>query len=393
MIIRRKNLLYFILYILFLLTYYFLVSKIGMGAPIANIRYYFMFALTVIGLIILAYRTKLNGTYSNELLLTILVGLFFLVTSKSKADSVGYALDIRTFVQIFLIVCPSLMAYTIINNFSIHEIINFMKVTTIITILGYFMESSHSPANFFSISNLAPSKLFSNGSILESSMCSEVFVQLYCFFNYFKNMDLEDTEKKSLKFYLRLTFCFAVMSFKRLAIVFCILLPLICKFIKYKSGNYKNRYIITAIIFTVLTVLYSEFMQGEIFTNVDVFTFSTGRDYILSLWKNYNYFSYGYGTSMLLIGRYLEMDLVQIYMEIGLLSVFIICLVYFKIADRNNYTYIIMLYSFLNLLTASSFPLPISWIILFITVGVISSDKLIDEEVKIEKETIRFKFK
>lgn len=392
MIIRKKNFLYFSLYILFLFTYYFLVSKIGMGAPVANIRYYFMFILSIIGLITLAYRSKFRGTYSNKLLLTILVGLFFLIISKVKADSVGYTLDIRTFVQIFLIVCPSLMAYSIVNNFSIREIINIMKVTTIITIFGYFMESSHSISNFLNISNLSPFKLFSNGSILESSMCSEVFVQLFCFFFYFKDLNFENEEKKSLEFFSKLTFCFAVMSFKRLAVVFCILLPFICKFINLKGRNYKKRYIITSIIFCVLTVLYSEFMKGELFTNIDVYTFSTGRDYILSLWKSYNYFSYGYGTSMLVIGRYLEMDLVQIYMEIGLVSVFVISFVYFKIVNRSNYSYLIMLYSFFNLLTASSFPLPVSWIILFITVGVIASDKLIDEGMRYEKEKIKFRF-
>lgn len=392
MIIRKKNFLYFSLYILFLFTYYFLVSKIGMGAPVANIRYYFMFILSIIGLITLAYRSKFRGTYSNKLLLTILVGLFFLIISKVKADSVGYTLDIRTFVQIFLIVCPSLMAYSIVNNFSIREIINIMKVTTIITIFGYFMESSHSISNFLNISNLSPFKLFSNGSILESSMCSEVFVQLFCFFFYFKDLNFENEEKKSLEFFSKLTFCFAVMSFKRLAVVFCILLPFICKFINLKGRNYKKRYIITSIIFCVLTVLYSEFMKGELFTNIDVYTFSTGRDYILSLWKSYNYFSYGYGTSMLVIGRYLEMDLVQIYMEIGLVSVFVISFVYFKIVNRSNYSYLIMLYSFFNLLTASSFPSPVSWIILFITVGVIASDKLIDEGMRYEKEKIKFRF-
>lgn len=392
MIIRKKNFLYFSLYILFLFTYYFLVSKIGMGAPVANIRYYFMFILSIIGLITLAYRSKFRGTYSNKLLLTILVGLFFLIISKVKADSVGYTLDIRTFVQIFLIVCPSLMAYSIVNNFSIREIINIMKVTTIITIFGYFMESSHSISNFLNISNLSPFKLFSNGSILESSMCSEVFVQLFCFFFYFKDLNFENEEKKSLEFFSKLTFCFAVISFKRLAVVFCILLPFICKFINLKGRNYKKRYIITSIIFCVLTVLYSEFMKGELFTNIDVYTFSTGRDYILSLWKSYNYFSYGYGTSMLVIGRYLEMDLVQIYMEIGLVSVFVISFVYFKIVNRSNYSYLIMLYSFFNLLTASSFPTPVSWIILFITVGVIASDKLIDEGMRYEKEKIKFRF-
>lgn len=393
MIIRKKNFLFFIFYTLFLLTYYFLVSKIGMGASTANIRYYFMFILTIVGLIILTYRSKFRGNYSNELLLTIFVGLIFFIISKSKADSVGFVLNVRTYVQIFLIVCPSLMAYSVVNIFSVKEIITLMKVTTIITIIGYFMESSHSISSFINLENLVPSQLFSNNSILESSMCSEVFVQLFCFFFYFQNLNFDDQERKSLKFFSKLTLCFAVISFKRLAIVFCILLPLVCKFMNLKAPKNKNRYFITSIIFCALTVLYSEFMNGEIFTNIDVYTFSTGRDYILSLWKSYNYFSYGYGTSLLIIGRYLEMDLVQIYLEIGVISVFIISFVYFKIVNKSNYSYLIMIYSFFNLLTASSFPLPVSWIILFITVGVISSDKLIDEGKRYEKENIIFKFK
>ena len=77
----------------------------------------------------------------------------------------------------------------------------------------------------------------------------------------------------------------------------------------------------------------------------------------------------------MLIGRYLEMDLVQIYMELNIIAVFAFSYVYFKIAGENVYSILVMTYAFFNMLTASSLPGSLSWIVAFLTIASVSSDK------------------
>ena len=145
------------------------------------------------------------------------------------------------------------------------------------------------------------------------------------------------------------------------------------------------------ILFTVGTILYTKFMQGEIFINIDVYKFSTGRDYILSLWEKKDYLSYGYGTSMLVIDRYLEMDLIQIYMELNIIALFVFCFAFFKIAGSKIYSILIMLYTFVNLLTASSLPWSLGWIILLLTVVLISSGKAEKEGYEFESKDTKYR--
>ena len=143
---------------------------------------------------------------------------------------------------------------------------------------------------------------------------------------------------------------------------------------------------VMALLFTIATVLYTEFMKGNLFPGFDIYNFTTGRDYILSLWNQINYMSYGYGSSMVLIGRYLEMDLVQIYMELNIIAVFAFSYVYFKIAGENVYSILVMTYAFFNMLTASSLPGSLSWIVAFLTIASVSSDKCRQENITINEE-------
>lgn len=102
--------------------------------------------------------------------------------------------------------------------------------------------------------------------------------------------------------------------------------------------------------------------------------------------RQINYMSYGYGSSMVLIGRYLEMDLVQIYMELNIIAVFAFSYVYFKIAGENVYSILVMTYAFFNMLTASSLPGSLSWIVAFLTIASVSSDKCRQENITINEE-------
>ena len=104
----------------------------------------------------------------------------------------------------------------------------------------------------------------------------------------------------------------------------------------------------------------------------------------MSLWAKKDFFSYGYGTSMLVIGRYLEMDLVQIYLELNMFCVFLYSYVLLKISNRKWYSFVMMGYVILKLWTSVYLPMSFPWIILFSTIIICSDKKLQDENIEIE---------
>lgn len=388
--IEKKLFLHLINYYLFVIIYFCVIRVFNMGNSIANLRYYFLFWAMIATLIALLRKKKVvssDDIYSKELLYTLPLSIFFLLYSFYIAHHAGGHIFFRTYVQVSLIFMPALYAFGLINLFSVERIIQMMKATFVIAVIFYLSElefglAFFSPSNYYNLS-------FAN-SFTESSLCSGVFTQLFLFFNYFSNAYNSNRVRLVKKSWVFYSFIFAVLSFKRLSILFMIVIILMNSIIDIRGQLNKKIYIIMAIFFTISTFFYKQFIDGTFITSIDVYHFTSGRDYILSLWKQYNYISYGYGSSMILIGRYLEMDLVQIYLELSIFAVFIFSYVYFKIAKKNIYSIMIMVYQFLGLLTASSLPSSLEWIIMLITIGIISSSKLDNENIFIQVSPRRF---
>lgn len=392
----KENVIHIVLYVLFLVTYLITLCFFGMGENISKYRYFTLAIAMGIALlnIILNLKNKkktYNEMYNKNLLLTIIICIVFLIESFIIAINVNQTLNMRTFVQLSLILLPSLYAFGLVNIFSTKTIINFMKFTFIMLVIIYFCESPHTLIDFFNFDNWKEVNLLKFYSFTESNICSEAFLQLFLFFFYFKNVENENISKKSLKIYSILAFIFTILSFKRLGIVFAITIVLLYKLVDFRGKVPKYLIILLPLLFTIATKFYTEIMQGTLFTNIDVYNLTTGRDYILSLWENKDYLSYGYGTSMLVIGRYLEMDLIQIYLELNIFSLFAFCYVFFRMTERNVYSILIMSYAFLNMLTASSLPYSLGWVILLITVSCISSDKCEDEKLNIGISNQKFR--
>ncbi len=380
---KRKNLLNFIFFLIYIIIYLFTLEAYGMGSDNAKYRYFVLvFAIIISGISIIkrkGLKIFQKENYGKELLYTIIIGVTFLLISIIKANSVDYELNIRTFVQISLIIFPALYVFEIVNIFSIREIIDLMKLVLFFLLIAYFSEKGHRIWDFLNLTNYANIDIAKSNSFTESNLCSEGFLQLFLFFNYFRHKKDQKLNIKSINVCCIVSFIFTILSFKRLGMLFASCVLLMNWIIKEDKEISSKVSIIMSVLFTVLTIVYTQFMKGEIFTNIDVYNFTTGRDYILSLWEKQNYFSYGFGTSMLVINRYLEMDLVQIYMELNELSVFIFCFCIFSNCKKSLYAYIVMLYVFLNLLTASSLPYSLGWIILLTTIVCMSSDKYKNE--------------
>lgn len=381
--VKKKDIITDFFYIQFTILYLFVLLVYGMGSPLSQIRYYIlMIATLTAGITLILYKNGLR--YDKNMLLVIPLGILFLILSKQRASEVNHEILFRTYVQISLVVLPALYALFLVNLLKISTLIKLMQFTLICTIIIYFLEPGHGIIDFLNITNWMKISFIHSNSFTESDVCSELFINLFLFFNFYKNTIGKGINSKSLKICCRISFVFTILCFKRLAVLWVICILILNNFIDWKEKTSKYIVMLMPIVFTIATILYTEFMKGELFSGFDVYNFTTGRDYILSLWKMIDYVSYGYGSSMILIGRYLEMDLVQIYLEMNTFALLMFSYVFFKIAGRYTYSLMVMTYAFLNMLTASSLPGSLPWVITFITIASISSDKFRQDQIFLE---------
>ena len=203
---------------------------------------------------------------------------------------------------------------------------------------------------------------------------STSFFKYFCDFKGYQNL-------KMMKI---ISFIFNMMCFKRMGMLFSLF---ICLFIKKKNAEKnipKFIYILLPIVFGILTVYYTKFVSGELdLFGINVYKFTTGRNYIMSLWSRTGYCSYGFGTALLVIGRYLEMDLVEIYLELGLLITIIFCFVYINISNKKLYSFLIIIFGMMGLLLSSSLPSLLTWILCFINISYLQCNEFDKKELAI----------
>lgn len=367
-----------IFYCIYIIIYVIVVSLYGFGNSISNLRYYVLFFLCILAALVYMISKKgKNKFICKENLFSIIVGIVFLTFSIIKAKNVGMSVPFRTIVQISLFLLPTLYAFYVVNFISSVNIIRMMKMTTFILIIGYFCEKSYKLLALLNINNWLHMQIF---NFTESANWAESFFQLFLFFYYIYHKD--KIKNKNLKFYYIISLIFTILCFKRLSVLFSFLVLFFGDKIIKKGDFKKNHKILITILFTISTIIYTLFMKGYIFDYDTVFKLTTGRNWILKMWEFTGYLSYGYGSSMLIIGRYLEMDLIEIYMELNIISLILFIYCYFNICKKNIYSNFIMVYVFLNMLTASSLPWQISWVVMMININYISN---YNEKILMEK--------
>lgn len=363
------------LFILSIIIFMGVLVFIGVGGSGDDIRYIGLIITVMYGTLTLVIRKKRvisNVGIGNEIKGIYFVAALFFVLSVIQAKKVGHSVATRTYVQIFLILMPAIMSFLLLNLLSKESIHIIFRITLVFSVIFYFIEIG--PAIFLEISNWSAISYQKSYSPFESSYFSGYFFILFIYFYYIVK------EKKTNNYYDKCLFgvslVFSIVSFKRLSILYTVLLLLLGRFFNFKRVLPRFLPLFSAVGFTVITQVYCEFVKGNInLFDINVYTFTTGRDYILSLWAQYGFFSYGYGSSYEVIGRYLEMDLVQIYLEIGVIALFAFSYCYFNIGKGNYYSYIIVVYAFLNMLTASSIPDPLAWTLMILVISGTSTGK------------------
>ena len=116
----------------------------------------------------------------------------------------------------------------------------------------------------------------------------------------------------------------------------------------------------------------------------DVASISMFRAYRVWFLIQHNITSYGLGSTTKelqigwLRGATLELDFIKILMELGLIGIIIFIFSYYRLTRNNFYSYVVMSFTFLQLLMANGLTGYLEWAIILTTIALINYDKIND---------------
>ena len=355
--------LFCLTYILLGLTDGLLVAR-GVSADniLVRLKYYLMLLTIACSLLHILIYKKSNIFWKEAQLLLVVVIVFSLISAFEIIVTGVYASVVLD--SLIKLALPIFFAYGVLNTLTYKQLQVSMAIVLCFSIVGYICELLFTGFTFADFSQM---DYESSTSAAESSIFAGISITLCAFYCYYRNN----------KILTWLSVIYAVMTFKRLSIIFAIIFFVIPMFID--SNKRVPSYIrqIMKLFFLGGTGIYYLLLlpqsrrMFEILFHQSQDQFTMGRSAFLRELLSANYHSYGYGSSAAAIGRSIEMDYIQIAIELTPLALFIFINAYWNIVGDNLYLTLFMLFKSLNFLTSHSVNSNYSWAIAFIFIGMV----------------------
>lgn len=349
-----------------------------------NLKYLLVAAavgVAILQILIFRIREKESRDYifKKELIILLIICAIFLLYSGYLAHKLNVPIAKRTYVEILYLVIPALYAFCIVNTYDFNQIEKLMKITFWAYLILYMYS-----INIFavSINDILNISFINSTSYFESSIFAFPMLVLFFFFSYYR-------KNENNKYYWIGSFILTLLTFKRMIMVWAIILFIVDNIVELRVTVQKRWKYILAAIFIFATVIYYQALRdiglGKVIVDtlgLDLESGTMGRKWFLSLLLNRPYSTFGYGSSSIVLGeifnigdiKYLEMDLVKIYLELGIICLSIFTIYLWKITKDNLFSIVMMLSIFMNLLVSHSLTNPFEWTIVYLTIIYISQD-------------------
>lgn len=366
-------------YILFTMTFATKAITDGLyvsrkiDTPIDDLKYVFM----ILSILLLIFENRFiekqnpkkiyKKFFVKELKnINIVIFIFTFISLISILINQNYTTE--TIKEIFYLWIPGIYAFLLLNKLSIKDMDKYFTTLLICFIFGYYLEIYDK----LSISNFMDISYADSYSPFESAYVSGAFTSIFLYFLY-RNSKLRST----------ISFIFVMLSFKRLSILFCIVISILYYVFDMKKNVCKKNIIIIKIIFIILPIIIYFYLRPQniyyinTLFNIDLDKILMGRARIFNEVLESGFISYGYGSTTDLVLKifpedgHLHLDLVKIFMEMTVVGLIIFVNNIWNVAGRNRYAILIMMYEFLNLLTSHSLRGVFSWTITYLIIGII----------------------
>ncbi len=340
-----------------------------------NVKYIILGIAIIFGILQLKYK-KEKRIYSKELLNVIVVVATIVTISLIMIVISGkfYSSFIEKTIKLIL---PIVYVYLLLNIMDFKDIYKCMCGALILSFAGYILEIG---IDKFNINNILKIDFIHSYSPFESNFSAGTSIAMCAFFMYYR-------DNKVFKY---LSLIFAILTFKRMAVIFALLLLFLPRFIdvnKDLKRKYKNTIKVVFILLTLIYLWLLEPQASSLFQKIfgeSQSSMTMGRSDFLQKLLNMNFLSSGFGSIANILGKGLEMDLISIYLETTIIGLVVFVNGYWNCAGNKVYTFVYMMFQFLNLLTSHSLSNSFNWILAFLIIGCISYKKTQDFSKNIE---------
>lgn len=352
--LQIKSLLFFSIISLIIIETF---NNVGLGNSLLKlIKYaitFIVFAICIMK-IIGNLKNNINLKYVFELKrISVVIGLFLIISIFKINQTKTFTS--KTFEELMQLAIPILYTFFIINFMNLKDILKVVKYALIISLIAYVFTIG---IGKFTISNFMSISFINSYSPFESAPFAEIASSLSAFFIYYR---------KKYPLSAIISFIFCILVFKRMLLLQAIVLLGVSLLNLSDKKINKKLVECSKMFFFISTVVFYFFLQEKnsmLFQNifkVNIGDFTMGRVY--RLWYPLrNFVSYGFGSTSDVLGYNLELDLIKILMELGVIAVAIFIYYYFDICRNNFYSFIIIGCIFANLLFASCLTSTVGWL-------------------------------
>lgn len=358
-------------------------------SPFDDIKYLLFIVTIVIGISHIYFK-KISIIFKKEFFLSlVLIAIFFLL-SVAMIIINKTSFQLRTVIELVYIFIPFTIAFLSINICTKDEIMILMKVLLILCLCIYIIELL---SRNITLNQLLSISFINSYSPFESYIFADFSLISFCFFSYYKNYNHNYILSNNICYYV--SFIFSILTFKRILVLFSILLFAIEKFNIFKIKVNKKIIILICIVFFIVTLIYTwllSYSNSEILYNLiglDLDKLTVGRQWYLSLIQNSNYLSSGYGSTttalMNILGpsRYLEMDLVKIVIEITPIGLMTFLYVYWNQIYNNVFSVLLMTFFFVNMIFSHNLTTFYVWILTLLLFYMIKKENINNHDINI----------
>lgn len=288
------------------------------------------------------------------------------------------AFEFITVTGLIKLMIPVLAAFSILNTLEFKDIYRLMSIFLIMMFISYLITKLNN-LTFESISTISFDQ---SSSEFESNFFSPPAMGFCLFFCYFRKN----------KFYTGLSVIFTIMTFKRIMVLYAIFLLFCGGFLKNMKNIPKKFVYVFEILFFILCMYYIKIMSGEMedliykYFNVSANKLSMGRSLFMKKILP-NFTSHGFMTSTTIGYHSMEMDMPMVYVEMSVLAV--IAVIYFmtNLGKKNWYSFFIVVFCLLEILTSHWLDITYFWIIAYLTIGCITYKK--EDSIRLQKRRLR----
>lgn len=279
-----------------------------------------------------------------------------------------------------------LYGFVLLNVLDFEDIYRLMVFYLLISIYGWVIQVGDLLMDINTYKQMS----FSNSySPLESHYFAPAAMNCCAFFLYYKRN----------KWTQIVSFLFAVLTFKRVQLVFTfiiLLMPIVAdpnRRVK-KSTQYLFyvSIILAAVGYMALLMPEQEWII-ESLTGMSTNEFTSGRSTLLQRLLESDYRMAGLGTSETILGRGIEMELIAIMLEMSfpVMVIFVCC--YVSVAGRKQYAMLVMAYLMTLLITGSALYNVFMWVTVYLFFGSVNYLQTVEYNPKNQRRKIRIRLR